>query len=84
MKHSAGNEPRLYKWGKSAPGGQSFLEGLDSARGPKRLKMLRNKKSTNLIDGDGGVSEEEKLVHAGNEDGPDETDDPSTEGRRWH
>jgi len=24
------------------------------------------------------------LVHAGNEDGPDETDDPSTEGRRRH
>jgi hypothetical protein len=46
--------------------------------------MLRNKKSTNLTDGDGGESKEEELVHAGNDDGPDETDDPSTEGRRRH
>jgi hypothetical protein len=39
---------------------------------------------TNLNDGDGGVSEREELVHAGNEDSPNKTDDPSTEGRRWH
>jgi hypothetical protein len=39
---------------------------------------------TNLIDGDGGVSEIEELVHAGNEDGPNKTDDPSTKGRRRH
>jgi hypothetical protein len=39
---------------------------------------------TNLDDGDGGVSEIEELVHAGNEDSPNKTDDPSTEGRRRH
>ena len=39
---------------------------------------------TNLIDGDRGVSEREELVHAGNEDSPNKTDDPSTEGRRRH
>jgi hypothetical protein len=39
---------------------------------------------TNLIDGDGGVSEIEELVHAGKDDSPNETDDPSTEGRRRH
>jgi hypothetical protein len=37
--------------------------------------------STNRTDGDGRVSEKEELVHAGNEDSPNETDDPSTEGR---
>ena len=42
------------------------------------------KNCTNLTDGDGGVSEEKELVHAGNEDSPDETDDPSTESRRRH
>jgi hypothetical protein len=36
---------------------------------------------TNLIDADGGESKEEELVHAGNEDCPNKTDDPSTEGR---
>jgi hypothetical protein len=42
------------------------------------------KSFTHLIDGDGGVSEIEELVHAGNEDNPNETEDPSTEGRRRH
>jgi len=55
---------------------------ISATESQKRLKMLRNqKKSTNLTDGDGGVSEEEKLVHAWDEDCPYETDDPSTEGR---
>ena len=45
---------------------------------------------TNLSDGaveangDGGVSEKEELVHAGNEDCPNKTDDPSMEGRHRH
>jgi hypothetical protein len=39
---------------------------------------------TNLINIDGGVSEIEELVQAGNEDSPKKTDDPSTEGRRRH
>lgn len=42
------------------------------------------KGNANLSDGDGGVSEEEELVHTGNEDSPNETDGPSTEGRRRH
>jgi hypothetical protein len=45
-------------------------------------KDLRTKKNTTkLIDSDGGVSEEE-LVHAGNEDGPDGTDDSNTQARK--
>jgi hypothetical protein len=75
----AGSEPRLCKWGKSVPGGQSFLKGLDLDS-----KRHRKRSCTNLTDGDGGVSKEKELVHAGNEDSPDETDDPSTEGRRRH
>jgi hypothetical protein len=39
---------------------------------------------TYLTDADGGVSKEEELVHAGNEDSPHKTEDPSTEGRRRH
>jgi hypothetical protein len=39
---------------------------------------------TNRTDGDGGVSEKEELVHARNEDSPNKTEDPSTEGRRRH
>ena len=39
---------------------------------------------TNLVDVDGGVSEEEELVHARNEDSPNKTEDPSTDGRRRH
>jgi hypothetical protein len=36
---------------------------------------------TNLANVDAGVSEEEKLVRAGNDDGPKEAEDPSTERR---
>jgi hypothetical protein len=39
---------------------------------------------TNLTDVDGGVSEKEELVHAGKDDCPNKTDDPSTDGRRRH
>jgi hypothetical protein len=48
----------------------------------KEQKSLKRRgTNTNLRDGDRGVSEMEKLVHTGNEDDPNETDDPSTEGR---
>jgi hypothetical protein len=52
---------------------------------PKReTETLWGNFFTNLIDADGGESKEEELVHAGNEDSPNKTEDPSTEGRRRH
>ena len=39
---------------------------------------------TNLTDTDGRVSKREELVHAGKDDSPNKTDDPSPESRRWH
>jgi hypothetical protein len=39
---------------------------------------------THLTDEDGGVSQIEELVHAGDENCPNKTDDPRTQGRRWH
>jgi hypothetical protein len=39
---------------------------------------------TNLMDNDVGESEKEELVYAWNEDRPNETNHPSTEGRCWH
>ena len=35
-------------------------------------------------DSDGGVAEVEELVKAGDDDGPDEADEPCTEGRAGH
>ena len=60
--------------------GQAFLEGLDLVTGPRN----KTKKSTNRSNAYGGVSEEEKLIYAGDKDCPDETNHPSTEGRRRH
>ena len=57
-----------------------FPRKLDLVTGPRKKKQ----KTTNPTNSDGGVSEEEELVHAGDKDCPDETDHPSTEGRRWH
>ena len=42
------------------------------------------KKITNLTDEDGGVSESEELIQAGDEDSPNKTDCPGTECRRRH
>ncbi len=62
-----------------------FSQDRFSNQGPKKGRLKRRgKKNTHLGNVDGGVSEEEELVRARNEDGPDETDDPSTEGRRRH
>ena len=48
----------------------------------KKIKRLGCRRTiTNLRDEDGRVSEVEELVHARNEENPNETDDPSTEGR---
>jgi len=47
----------------------------------RETKTPWGKGFTNLIDVDGGESEIEELVHAGKEDSPNKTDDPSTEGR---
>jgi hypothetical protein len=56
-----------------------------SNRDSKReTEMTWGNRFTNLIDGDVGVSEIEELVHARNEDSPNETNDPSTDGRRRH
>ena len=55
-----------------------------SNRGPKRTKNRWKIKFTNLTDGDGGVSEIEELIHAGNEGSQNKTDDPSTDCRRRH
>ena len=39
---------------------------------------------THRIDTDGGVSKIKELVEAGNDDRPDKTENPRTQGRRWH
>ena len=53
--------------------------------GPKRETETRwGKWFTNLVDGDGGVSEIEELIYAGKEDSPNKTDDPSADGGRRH
>lgn len=85
-KCSAGNEPRLCKWGNSAPGGQSIRAGFDLAtrKGDTKKDSIAAESSTNLRYCDGGVSEEEELVYAGNQDGPNEPDDPGSEGGRRH
>ena len=41
-------------------------------------------KDTHTSDSDARVAEEEELVQPGDDDGPDETDKPSTEGRAGH
>jgi hypothetical protein len=74
------------KLGDSTALGKSYLASFDLVTGTAKgtLKQPREMGFTNLIDLDGGVSEVEDLVYAGNEDSPHETDGPSTEGRRWH
>jgi hypothetical protein len=70
--------------GKVNTWGTIFPRRTRFSNGPEEISNAAEQKSTYLTDGDGRVSEEEKLVDAGNEDGPNETDDPSAEGRRWH
>jgi hypothetical protein len=72
--------------GKVNTCGTIFSRTIDLAtKAPKNVgSNAAEQKSTNLGNVDGGVSEEEELVRARNEDGPDQTDDPSTEGRRRH
>lgn len=48
------------------------------------VQKMGGREIANLSDGDGGESEEKELVDTGNKDGPNETDGPSTEGRRRH
>jgi hypothetical protein len=72
--------------GKVNTCGTIFSRRIDLAtKAPKKVgSNAAEQKSTNLGNVDGGVSEEEELVRARNEDGPDQTNDPSTEGRRRH
>src|SRR5713101_3086269 len=70
---------KVNSWGTNFPRRTRFSNGAQ-----KTIQMPQNKKSNNRIDADGGVSKEEELVHARDEDGPGEADYPSTEGRRWH
>ena len=53
-------------------------------RGRWGRERRRKREDTHTTDGDGGVPEEEELVHAGDEDGPDDSDEPSTEGAGGH
>ena len=76
----ASSEPRPCILGDSAAGVKTYLAGFDSVTGIPKGR-LKHREETNLIDADRGVSEEEELVHAGKEDSPNETDDPSTDGR---
>jgi len=75
----AGSEPKPCLWGNSTPGVKTYLAGFNLATGPEE-RDSNAQKSTNLRDDYGGMSEEEELVHAGNENSPHEADGPSTEG----
>ena len=44
----------------------------------------RNGAGTYAGDGDRGIAEEEELVQAGEDDGPDEADEPGPEGVHGH
>lgn len=59
------------------------LNGGDDA-GPETEEGEGDELGDDARDGDGGISEEEELVQAGDEDGPAETDDPCAEGVDGH
>ena len=44
----------------------------------------RQELSDNAADGDGGIAEEEELVETGEQDGPNDADDPGAEGGYGH
>ena len=88
-KYSACSEPKPCKLGDSTPGGEKayLAAGFDLATWTQKGRPKRGgggELFTNLIDGNGRVSERKELVHAGNDDSPDKTDNPSTKGRRRH
>jgi hypothetical protein len=67
--------------GNSTAWGCPYLAGFGLATGTKReTETPWGNVFTNLTDADGGESEIEDLVHAGEQDSPNKTDDPSTEG----
>ena len=60
-----------------------YFDGGDYA-GPETDERERDELGDDARDGDGGISEEEELVEAWDEDGPAETDEPGAEGVDRH
>ena len=60
--------------GDSTARGKSYLA---LATGIPKERLKRRGEITNPNDDDGGVSKREELVHAGDENYPNKTDDPS-------
>jgi hypothetical protein len=58
-----------------------FGPNLIQQRGYNQFKQQRK---TNRVNNDGRISEVEELVDTRNDDGPNETDNPSAESRRRH
>ena len=73
----------LQMW-KLNTNGTSFSRKIQFSRRKRNKLLKRRGTNTYLSDEDSRVSKEEELVYAGNEDNPNETNDPGTEGRRWH
>jgi hypothetical protein len=57
------------------------IQIIQISRGKQNKLLKRRGTNTYLSDEDSGVSKEEELVQAGNEDNPNETNNPSTERR---
>lgn len=60
-----------------------YFDGGNYA-GPETEEGERDELGNDARDGDGGISEEEELVEAWDEDGPAETDEPCAEGTDGH
>ena len=59
--------------------GEQLGDNLGEAPARSTQCAVRTREQTYSGDRDGGIPEEEELVHAGEDDGPDETDGPSAE-----
>ena len=64
--------------------GEQLGDNLREAPARSTQCAVRTREQTYSGDRDGGIPEEEELVHAGEDDGPDEANEPGAEGVHGH